>query len=343
MNVLRAEASAQAERMLEVLDQDWPRSRERLQDDALTELGRWQDIQVRTVPDSQADRRCSVAGGYVHTTTPPTLTVTMSLSTRRQCFTALHELGHHLQKNDIDLAVAVRAQRADITDFEDAACDAFAARVLLPDDLLPVLVSGRSPTAADIAGLFERSRASRAACCVRIAERVAGHGVITLLDHSGKVLFAVGRGDIFPPARGSDQSRTPLVCQALQEFTNTRHDCTHILYRNGSTSAALYGDAAWCDDYLVTVAVTDRPGWKAFAPPRPGTGKVISGYQEWCELCEEEFSAVDRCDRCRQPRCPVGHCGCTAARERMCQQCFLKKPPSQFATPTTDICTECSD
>jgi len=341
VNVLRGEASAQAERMLEVLERDWPGSRVALQDDALAELGRWREIQVRTVPDSQADRRCSVAGGYVHTTTPPTLTVTTSLSLRRQGFTALHELGHHLQKNDIDLAVAVRAQRADITDFEDAACDAFAARVLLPDSLLPDSVSRRSPTAADVVALFDRSRASRAACCVRIAERLAGHGVISLLDPAGEVLFAVGRGDIFPPARGGDQSRTPLVSQALKAFADTRHDSTHVLYRNGSTSAALYGDAAWCDGYLVMVAVTDRPGWRAFAPPRPDTGKVIPRYQEWCELCEEEFPAADRCGRCRRPRCPVGHCGCTVTSERTCVKCFMKKHPSQFADSTADICTEC--
>jgi hypothetical protein len=71
MNVLRSEAIAQADRMLEVLHREWPDSRERLQDDALAELSQWQEIQVRTVPDSQADQRCSVAGGYVHTTTRP--------------------------------------------------------------------------------------------------------------------------------------------------------------------------------------------------------------------------------------------------------------------------------
>ena len=343
MNVVRVEASAQAGQMLRVLDRDWPGSRERLQRDALAELGRWREIQVSMVPDSQTDIGCSVAGGYVHTTNPPTLTVTTSLSPRRQGFTALHELGHHLQKNDIDLAVAVRAQLADITDFEDAACDAFAARVLIPDNLLPVSVSGRSPTAADVVTLFERTQASRAACCVRIAERLAGHGVITLLDHAGKVLFAVGRGDIFPPTRDSDQSRTSLVSQALRTSGDARHDSTHVLYRNGSTSAALYGDAAWCDGYLVTVAVLDRPGWRAFAQPRPDSGKIISRNREWCELCEEEFPAVDQCGRCRQPRCPVGHCGCTAGRERMCKRCFLKKSPAQFPSSTADICTECGN
>ena len=341
MNVLRVEAIAQAERILEVLDRERPGTRKRLQEDPLGELGLWQDIQVVMVPDSRADERCSVAGGYVHTTTPPTLTVTKSTSARRRGFTALHELGHHLQKNDVDLAVAVRAQRADFADFEDAACDAFAARVLIPDSLLTASVSGRSPVAADVVDLFEYSKASRAACCVRVAERLAGHGVITLLDDAGKVLFAVGRGDLFP-ARGSDQSRTPLIAQALRALGDTRHDSTHVEYRNGSTSVTLYGDAAWCDDYLVTVAVTDRPGWKAFAPPRPDTGKFISSRQEWCELCEDEFPVTLRCDRCRQPRCPTGHCGCTAARERTCKRCFLTRHPSQFPDSTSEICAECN-
>src|ERR1019366_923254 len=61
---------------------------------------------------SQTDERCSVAGGYVHTTVPPTLSVTNSLSPGRRSFTVLHELGHHLQKNDVVLARAVRSQPA---------------------------------------------------------------------------------------------------------------------------------------------------------------------------------------------------------------------------------------
>lgn len=341
MNVLRGEAIAQADRMLQVLDRDWPGARERLQHDALAELRDWPDIQVRAVPDTQTDVRCSVAGGYVHTTTPPTLAVTMSLSARRQAFTALHELGHHLQKNDIDLAVAVRSQPADITDFEDAACDAFVGRVLIPDTLLPAPDLGRSPSAADVVTLFDRTQASRAACCVRIAERLSGHGVIALLDNTGQVAFAAGRGDVYPPARGSDQSPTPVVSRALRTATGARHDSTHVLYRNGSTSVDLYGDAAWCDGYLIMVAVTDRPGWKAFAPPRPTTGKIIYRPQGWCELCEEEFAVTDRCGRCHQPRCPAGHCACTTARDRLCKRCYMMKHPAQFPGPTADICTEC--
>jgi Zn-dependent peptidase ImmA (M78 family) len=342
MGVLRGEAIAQAERMLEVLDRGWPGARERLRRDTLAQLRDWPGLQIQIVPDTQTDERCSVAGGYVHSTAPPTLAVTKSLSPRRQAFTALHELGHHLQKNDVDLAIAVRAQPANITDFEDAACDAFASRVLIPDTMLPVLERGRSPCALDVVTLFERTQASRAACCVRIAEQLGGHGVIALLDNTGRVAFAAGRGDVFPPARGSDQSATPLISRALRTGTAARHDSTNVEYRNGSTSVDLYGDAAWCDGYLIMVAVTDRPGWRAFAPPRPTTGKFIPKTQDWCELCGEEFEVADRCDRCRQPQCPAGHCGCTTTRERLCTGCYMKKHPALFPSPTANICTECS-
>jgi Zn-dependent peptidase ImmA (M78 family) len=177
VNVIRVDVVTQARQMLQLLDTTRPGAVERLHDDALDELATWTDVQIRRVPDSErmpteTQPRCSVAGGYVHTTAPPTLTVTESLSRRRQQFTALHELGHHLQKNDIELAVAVRRQPADIDAFEDAACDMFASLILLPDAVLAARPDGRSPGAAEVVSLFERTQASRAACCVRVAERL---------------------------------------------------------------------------------------------------------------------------------------------------------------------------
>jgi len=91
MKVLHAEVVAQALRMLELLDRDYPGARDALAADAWSELEAWDGLQLRLVPDSQTDERCSVAGGYVHTTMPPTLSVTDSLSTGRRSFTALHD------------------------------------------------------------------------------------------------------------------------------------------------------------------------------------------------------------------------------------------------------------
>ncbi|MFI6298341.1 ImmA/IrrE family metallo-endopeptidase [Nonomuraea sp. NPDC050790] len=286
--------------------------------------------------------RCSVAGGYVHSTTPPTLTVTESLSLRRRQFTALHELGHHLQKTDSRLALAVRRQSAAPEAFEDAACDVFASLVLIPDDTLQPRLDGRSPSAGDVVSLFERTQASRAACSVRIAEQLGTDGIVAVLDSAGTVSFAATHGEVYPPARGWSQADTPLVRAALHRRTNVQVDDTYVQYRSGSTSVRLYGDAAWSGDYLITVAVLDRPGWKSFALPRTGSSGFVSR-QQFCEVCEEQFFPAENCSKCRTSRCPAGHCACTYAADRQCERCFLTLNPNQFASPTARVCKECAE
>jgi len=341
-NIMRTDVVNQAHRMMRRLDEAWPEAACLMHDDALAALDGWPEVQVRRVPDDPATMRCSVAGGYVHSTIPPTLTVTESLSPRRQQFTALHELGHHLQKSDARLALAVRRQRGDRERFEDACCDMFASLVLIPDADLPPRTAGRSPSAADVVGLFERTQASRAACCVRIADQLGTHGAVAILDATGTVSFAVGHGEVIPPARGSSQVRTPLVSTALRTGRDTRVDDTYLQYRNGSTSGLLYGDAAWAGDYLIVVTVLDRAGWKPFAPPRTATQNFVP--RIWiCEICGEEFTPDETCGRCRAPRCGSGHCPCTSVGERQCSHCFQRLAPSRFPSRTSPLCRDCAD
>ena len=343
MNVLRVNAVSQAELMLGVLTRDQPGKVDRLRADALNELAASDEVQIQLVPDTQTEDGCSVAGGYTYATTPPTLTVAQSASRRRQQFTVLHELGHHLQKNDPDLAAGVRAQPADIADFEDAACDAFAGRILIPDTVLAALPAGRSPTAADVVRIFDMTQASRAACCVRVGERLGTHGVVAVLDNIGTVTFGIGKGDVYPPARGSSQAATLLVRTALGRGVDVQVDDTHFVYRNGSRSEQLYGDAAWSGDFLIVVAVRDLAGWKRFALPRNEPRRFVP-QQAWCDVCMDEFTPNrdDTCTRCQQPRCPTGHCACTSAKERPCDRCFLLKHAAQFPSATATTCNECA-
>jgi hypothetical protein len=148
----------------------------------------------------------------------------------------LHELGHHLQKNNIPLARAVRSQPADTDAFEDAACDAFAARILITDDTLAAVLTDRSPTAATLVRLFEETQASRAACCARLVEYLGTSGVVAVFDNAGRVLFARGHGDVIGPARGSAQSDSPLIKAALASDTGAQRDRTYFTYRPGNRS-----------------------------------------------------------------------------------------------------------
>jgi Zn-dependent peptidase ImmA (M78 family) len=341
MKILHAEVTAQALRMLDLLNSDHPDARDALAADAWSELEAWDGLQLRLVPDSQTDERCSVAGGYVHTTVPPTLSVTNSLSPGRRSFTVLHEFGHHLQKNNIALAYAVRCQPADTDAFEDAACDAFAARVLITDGMLEAVRTDRSPSAATLVRLFEQTQASRAACCARVVDHLGASGVVAVFDNTGRVMFARGHGDVIAPARGTDQSDSPLIKAALANSAGAQRDRTYFTYRNGSRSSEMYGDAAWAGDYLMVVAVLDRPGWKAFAPSRDLPRTYAPRLDGWCEICQQPFTVTDRCDRCGQGQCPGGHCGCSTAKEKTCDRCFCVKHVSQFPTAAGSICKEC--
>lgn len=239
---LRAETGHQAEAIAERVEALHSGALGRLRENALAELATWPDVQVSRVPDTDVGDGCSVAGSYRSDTTPPTLCIAWSASPGRRQFTALHELGHHIQQNDVALATAF-VTSFDPQGFEEGACNLFAGRTLLPDDLVDRHIGSRGPSASEVADLFADSEASRAACCVRAAERLCGPGAVVLLDHTGVVSFAQPAGGFIPPARGSDQSTTPLVAVALRRGGRARAE-TVVRYRSGSTSDTLYGDCA---------------------------------------------------------------------------------------------------
>lgn len=312
--------------------------------DALRSLADRTDLSLQTVPErvpDEAKLSCSVAGGYRWNTTPPILIVAESMSRRRQQFTALHELGHHIQKTDLELGERVLKHR-DAVNFEDSCCDGFAAKLLLPDDLVNGIVDPRGPTAADAVQLFEASNASRAAVAVRLAQLLKGPGVIAVLDEDSVVTFAAAHGDFFPPARRSVQSSNPLVQAAFGAArdkvvarTNSR-----ILYRDGHLSDELYGQAAWADGRLFIVMVESSASWLSYSPPRLDTAQYPNSRWDQCEVCEEGFEVKVVCRTCGQPKCPRGHCGCTTAREITCTECFITKHTSQFPAGSS-VCQEC--
>lgn len=270
----RAEAPLQAEAMLAVLERRRPGALARLRAEPLAELDRWDEVQVSLMPESGDGDRCSVAGSYQHQTVPPTLFVGAARSSRRRSFTALHELGHHLQKTD-EVLGGNTFDWQDSEAFEEAACDAFAARVLVPEEYIGNTMRRGGPTATDVVEMFHASQASREACCVRASEYLPGGGAVVLLDAAGRVLFAASSG-LIPPARGSDQSTTPLIAAALQTQSTRAHDATYLIQRSGDRSDLLYGQAAWFDEtYLIAVIAKDSVAWRKLTAPRPGSDRSL--------------------------------------------------------------------
>lgn len=289
--------------------------------DAFDALAARSDVSIATAPEfvpADAQLDCSVSGGYREN--PPTLLVTRSMSIRRQHFTLLHELGHHIQRTDLALGEVVLAHR-DPELFEEGACDAFAARILLPDDMIASVLGHEGPTARAATELFDLSNASRAAISVRLAGLLKPAAVVAVVDESGVVTFAAARGGLFPPRRLSDQGENPLVRSMIERRDEdpvvTRND-SHICYRNGGTSIQLYGQAAWAGDRMIAIMVEEAAPWLPFSPPRDGTATF--GRPPFNKPQDEK-------------RTPVP--------DKRCNTCFLEKHPSQF-DPDSDICKECA-
>ncbi|MFF9457293.1 ImmA/IrrE family metallo-endopeptidase [Streptomyces flaveolus] len=333
--VLAAAARTQAAAMLEELDTQRPDAARRLAQEALAEMQAWPELTVRRVAEAAAGARCSVAGAY-DPGPPPKIIVADSASPARRDFTALHELGHHLQQNSFALMEAFARQPDGGVLLEDAACDAFAAEILLPAPLVGQHLAAGGPTAPDLVELWRASGASRMAVCVRAVQHLPAPGHILLLDADGKVAFAASHG-LPPVRRGSFQGDIPTLAQARagQGRTQVRH-------RDGILGQELHAQTAPMGGYLVAVLVTDSAPWRTFTPPTKDTGPQAREYI--CEHCGEEYRSFDpACAVCRVPRChECGSCACPArVTERLCPGCFIRHPPAMFADGA-DRCLDCS-
>jgi hypothetical protein len=304
-------------------------------------LSRWDQIQLQFVPEMPAEGEslCSVAGAYVEGDEGvSTIQVSLAASVGRRSFTALHELGHHLQRTDPGLAKVVWGQTPRAL-FEDFACDAFAAAILLPDAVVELVINQSGPTAVDLVALYRRSSASRSAVCVQGARRLPAPGHVVLLHLDGAVFFSSSR-ELPPLRRGSDQSGTPVIGRGL--VSGSSRGRGRFTYRDGIEGQELFIQTAAMDGFLLAVAVTDHAPWEGFALPSRDHGPRAGSYECANPACGATYTTFDvRCPRCQVPPCTdCGRCACEPAlAERICTSCWLVKPVASFAG---EICADCS-
>lgn len=329
MNYLRrAAARAQAEAMLTVLRRDHADAMQRLGASALHELRQWPGLEVREIPDARSGNGCSVSGAYF-AGTPAVLAVAASASLARRDFTALHELGHHLQQTMVELMDVLLDQPDGGTTLEESACDAFAADILLPQTLADQHITEAGPTADAAVALWRSSNASRMATCVKASERLPAPGHVLLIDSDGALAFAASHG-LPPLRRGSDQSHVPVLRTALSGGGRTEGR-GRLAYRDGILGEELYLQTAEMGGYLLTIAVTDLAPWKSFAPSARQTGPEPTEYT--CAHCGEDFTSyAPACARCESAPCPdCRRCGCDRkVSERQCTACFVVHPLAMF-------------
>lgn len=341
--VRRADVQAQATAMVGVARAQFGNAFDDLRTDPCATLTAWAEVEFQYVTNAGGapdDERCSVAGAYIENfdTGAPIVQVELAASAGRRAFTALHELGHHLQRTDVDLLKGTWAQR-DNEFFEDLACDAFAAAILLPEENVTRYIDAAGPTVDDVVRLYEASSASRSAVCVRAAQRLPAPGHVVLLTDEGDVFFSSSR-DLPPLRRGSDQAGDSLITRAL---TNGRSSGRgRFTYRDGIRGGELFIQAATFDgDLLLLIAVTDSAPWEGFALPSKDVGPEATSYECSDLACGATYESWERrCPKCSMPPCTdCGRCGCTTtSAERQCTTCWLMKPAATF---NGDTCADC--
>ncbi|MEM9035696.1 MAG: ImmA/IrrE family metallo-endopeptidase [Actinomycetota bacterium] len=265
------------------------------------------------------------------------ITVQAAGSDRRNRFSAVHELGHHLLLDDPEAVITIdrrrRHNRASRT-IEDTA-DAFAAELLVPSDLTETVFAQRSPVARDVVALFEQSgvHGSRSACCVRAAQRSPGNGVV-LLIRDRTVQFCSVFGDAAPIARGTQQ-HLGLIDRAVQDGTASTRSA-RLRHGNGADSIEYAMTAAASNDY-VFVAATDRSPTRADELPATRSPAISS--EQICETCGEPIR--QRLDCCRRVHCDDCPCPTHTTRRTMyCPSCTSTLPEDLFPDGHA-ICVDC--
>src|SRR5260370_40634955 len=171
VTISQADIRRQAQAIASCVEMAHPGALARLGDDALAELAAWAEVQVKWVPDQDVGEGWCVACSYNSDIRPPALCIALSASPGRRQFTALHEVGHHVQQNNAELG-AVVIMSADSEALEEGAFNRFAGQTLLPLDMVDQYVGVRGPSGTEVTDLFVGPPASPAACSVWVSERL---------------------------------------------------------------------------------------------------------------------------------------------------------------------------
>ena len=260
-------------------------------------------------------------------------------ASRRENFTLMHELGHHLVDNSID-CLAWIADQPDPPKVLEQLCDQIAADLLIPRDVVDRLVGQHALDAAAVLDLYERTEASRSACAIAIARRLPCDGFVLLIDEGATSIFFAARardtrpygwrGEPLPPAHPLRQDPPPARSLAWWPRPTGGERREYFM-----STATAHG---WTVAVLAENNLFDVPG---FHIPQQVEEDRGYGGQVTCPCGYTGKTRMWPCQRCGKPECPrCGECGC-ARRDRKriaCTNCFSKVLPHLIVDGLCDNC-----
>lgn len=285
--------------------------------------------EVAVVLQDRLDSACG-GGGY-YRADPPTIYLHPSIL-RRDNFTLLHELGHHLQQFHPEWSYVLMDLAPDAALLaEEEVANAVAVQVLMPwvDDAL----DARDVHPADVmAGLFATTAASRSAVVQRVAGLLpdSAKWILAVADLDGTVQSAATTYADAQPAKGSEQPGFAALASQAMRGPVRRRFSEGLRYSTGSELHDMRAEAVLdADGRYVFVALTPES--------RFGTGKLIRPSFDCANpSCGRSFEArnVEHCcSKCGHPACTwCSRCGCDPTDTgKTCLNCNMRLTPVELA------------
>jgi hypothetical protein len=263
---------------------------------------------------------------------------------RRENFTLPHELGHWLV-DQVDDVYDWLAEQPEPMKMLETVCDRVASQLLLPNAAVAHVVGAGPVSARHVGELMDATQASRPACAIALASRLAGLGAVVIIDQFVSLVeYASVQPDpeqgwpkVFPWPGQSVPADHPLT-KLDDGATLTRKTFWQTPW---GSRADFYLDAVAVSRRVVTVfSATDLWGAERLHLDAPrefdqrlelsvrccGQTRTVRGYP--CSTCREPF--CPSCKRCR--------CDRRAQSEVACSKCYLAY---QTHLIVDGLCEEC--
>jgi len=258
-------------------------------------------------------------------------------------FTLIHELGHHLIRSVdptlLDAIDQLAGANGNPEIIEERACHTFASYVLIPPS--KIADTADRPTGPErLIALHDHTTASWEACAVALSQHLPGAAAVIIVRQPGRIAFCASTpalAGMWP--RDSAVDPTGPLSRCLNRPVQAKAD--YYAWR-------LWNERQlWCDAQpihnglaVAVLSTTPSDGGLNILQPEHSAPRDVDP----CPRCEDGWLITGWCDACRSKRCAdCGACKCqpyARVQPRMCSDCFLIKPPTEFPKDS-QICADC--
>jgi hypothetical protein len=260
-------------------------------------------------------------------------------ASRRQNFTLMHELGHHLVDAHDECLIWL-ADQPDPPRVLEQLCDQIAADLLIPSEDAHQFFGQGPPDASAVLALFDGTAASRSACAIAVARKLPCDGFVLLIEEGTTSVFFAARArdtrpygwrnDTIPTGHPLRQDSPPTRAKAWWPYPNGTERREYFM----STATA----GGWTAAVFAENNLFDVPGLHL---PQQVDEDRGNDAEITCPCGYRGATRMWPCQRCRVPECPrCGECDC-ARRDRKliaCANCFSSVQPHLIIDGLCDQC-----